>query len=246
MRFNTTITAAALALALLAQPAAALAAGTGDDPTPTHDVQTAQNVRVERDFQAWLRAQRLTTKGTLAAHPTIIDAPHISFYTPTHYQEKSYYCGVATVQMIDDYWGACASQSAIAKYLGADSDGVEFSRVDNAINYFAGENYVYYGPCSSTSDFYYRVAYGLETRRHPMAIDMKIDADAMNYYIYDHDGHITVLEAFDWRYGTVRLNDPYDEQDWRPGGGATGGHRTYPASQIASAVMHHFRKAVVY
>lgn len=247
MRISKTITAVALALAVLSQPAAALAAGTGDDPRPTRDVPTAESARVEADFRAWLRRQSPASKGTLAVHPTIIDAPYEYFWTPTHYQEKNYYCGPATVQIIDDYWGTPATQNAIAKYLGTDvTRATDFSKVDNAINYFAGQNYVYYGPCTSTSDFYYRVSYGLDTRKHPMAIDMRIDASAMNYYVYDHDGHIVPLEGFDWRYGTVRLNDPYDERDWRVGGGATGGHTTYPQYQVASAVMNHFRKAVVY
>lgn len=247
MRITHAITTIAVALAMLTHPAAAIAAGTGDDPRPTRDVPTANNARVEQDYQAWLRRQGGGAKGTLASKPTVIDAPYKYFYTPTHMQETNYYCGPATVQIIDDYWGAGATQTTIAKYLGTyTTHATDFSLVDNAINYFAGQNYVYYGPCATTSDFNYRVAYGLGTRLHPMATDMKIDGRDMDFYEYDHAGHIVPIEAFDWRYMKIRLNDPYDEHEWKSGGGYTGGHTTYPAYQIAKAVMNHFRKAVVY
>ncbi len=247
MKLNKTVAALAVTIALLAQPAAALAAGTGDDPRPTKNVTTALDAQVEAQYQAWLRRQGPAGKAALASHPTVVDAPYKYFYTPTHMQETNYYCGPATVQIIDDYWGTPATQTEIAKYLGTyTTHATDFSRVDNAINYFAGQNYVYYGPCTSTSDFNYRVAYGLGTRLHPMATDMTIDGNVMNNYVYSHAGHIVPLEAFDWRYFTIRINDPYNECDWQAGGGCTGGHTTYPSSQIANAVMSHFRKAVVY
>ncbi len=247
MRFTRRLATAAVALALLVHPAAALAQGTGDDPRPTKNVTTALDAQVEAQYQTWLRRQGPAGKGTLSARPTLIEAPYKYFYTPTHMQETNYYCGPATVQIIDDYWGTPASQTTIAKYLGTyTTHATDFSLVDNAINYFAGQNYVYYGPCASVSDFNYRVAYGLGTRLHPMATDMKIDGGAMDFYVYDHAGHIVPIEAFDWRYMKIRLNDPYDEHEWKSGGGYTGGHTTYPAHQIAQAVMNHFRRAVVY
>jgi hypothetical protein len=246
MSTTKTMATVALALALLSQPALALGAGTGDDPAPTRDVATAGSARVEQEFQAWRRGQGPASKRSLAAQPTATEPTYFYFFTPTHNQEKSYYCGPATVQTIDDYWGTCATQSTIANYLGTGTAGTDFSKVDDAINNYAGQDYVYYGPCASTSDFLYRVEYGLATRRHPMAVDLRIDGSEMDNYVYDHAGHIVPLEAYDWRNGTVRLNDPYDERDWRSGGGATGGHKTYPYWQVANGLMAHFRKAVVY
>ena len=244
MRFTKAIAAAAITIVMLAQPAAALAAGTGDDPRPTKNVTTALDAQVEAEFREWLFGNLRSSGGIQTA---AIDAPYKYFYTPTHMQEKNFYCGPATVQTIDDYWGTPATQAEIAKYLGTDTaKATDFSLVDNAINKFAAQDYVYYGPCTSTSDFNYRVAYGLGTRLHPMATDMKINGSAMNRYVFNHDGHIVPVEAFDWRSMIIRLNDPYDEQDWLAGGGATGGHMTYPAKQISTAVMAHFRKAVVY
>ncbi|KAF0208256.1 MAG: C39 family peptidase [Actinomycetota bacterium] len=246
MRTTRTITTIALTLAILSQPALALAAGTGDDPRPTLDVQTANTTRVEREFQAWLSAQGPKLASAAVLDPVATEPTYFYFYTPTHYQEKSYYCGPASAQIIDDYWGTCATQATIAKYLGTTTAGTDFSKVDNAINAYAGQDYAYSGGCATDSDFVNRVTYGLSTRRHPMVADLNIHGGSMGNYVYDHPGHIVPLEAYDWRYGTVRLNDPYDEQSWRSGGGATGGHRTYSYLQVADALQAHWRQAVVY
>jgi type II secretory pathway pseudopilin PulG len=245
MRITRTITTVAIALALIAQPVAALAAGTGDDSRLTSNVTGALDTATEQEYREWLASQQL--EGSSLMTPLIIDAPFKYFWTPSHMQEKNYYCGPATVQIIDDYWGTPATQAEIARYLGTDSTkSTDFSKVDDAINHFAGQDYVYYGPCKSSSDFYSRVQYGLATRLHPMAIDIRISGSLMDYYVFDHLGHIVPLEAFDWRSNIVRLNDPYNERDWRPGGGSTGGHKVYPKSQIATALMSHARKAVIY
>lgn len=245
MKITRTIAAVAVTLAMLAQPAVAVASDTGDDPNPTKNVTTALDAKVEREYQGWLRRQGPAAKGTMRSGRMIVDAPYKYYYTPSHKQETNYYCGPATVQVIDDYWGTPATQTEIAKYLGTyTTHATDFSLVDNAINKFAGQNYVYV-TCASVSDTYYRIQYGLLTRGHPAATDVKIDADLWPNYMFDHAGHIIPIEAFDWRYGTVRVNDPYDEAYYQ-GGGATYGHKTYSKAIVASGIMAHTRHAIVY
>ncbi len=237
------VIAAAVAVVIVMGAVPAFAAGTGDDPSPTKDKSTTLSRQVEADYQAWLLERQEPSTATVSIM-TII-APYKYFWTPSHAQEKSYYCGPATVQVIDDYWGTAATQSTIAKYLGTTTAGTDFSKVDDALRYFSGRNYVY-RTCASTYDFYACVEYGLLQRGNPMAIDASIDASVWDNYVYSHAGHIIPLEAFDWRTNVVRLNDPYDESYWRAGGGSTFGHHTYPKSQVAAGVMSHFRHAVVY
>jgi hypothetical protein len=74
------------------------------------------------------------------------DIPYKYYYTPTHAQERSYWCGPATVQIIDDYWGTPATQTRTRRGSGTTPDGTDFTRVDDAIRYFAGVSYVYTGP----------------------------------------------------------------------------------------------------
>jgi hypothetical protein len=226
---------AALVLASVLAPAGAHAAGTGDDPTPTTDIPTAATYAAEAAYR-----KLVADVGTLGS-----DIPYKYYYTPTHLQERAYWCGPASVQIIDDYWGAAASQGTIADWLGTTSRGTDFSLVDNAITHFSGVSYVYYGPCSSTYDVLNRIQYGLLDRGHPAVGDFNVPSSWPNY-IYSHAGHIIPIEAFDWRYMTVRLNDPYNERDWISGGGSTSGHRTYSSSQIAAGIYNHWRRAIVY
>ncbi|MCX8007676.1 MAG: C39 family peptidase [Coriobacteriia bacterium] len=234
--------AGVIAAALLLHPAAALA-DTGDGRVDTRNAAGAEDARVEQQYQAWLR--REGSKNASAFLPTAVDAPFKYFYTPSHLQETNYYCGPATIQIIADFWGACPSQKDIAKFLGTDVyRSTDFSLVDDALRYFTGRPYTYV-TCTDLSDVYSRICYGLLVRGNPEAIDVRIEASDWPNYLFDHAGHIVPLEAFDWRNFTVRLNDPYDERLYR-GGGDTFGHKTYLRSVVASGIMLHPRRAIVY
>lgn len=238
-RVATTVMAMAI---VLVTANIASAAGTGDLHAKTRDVPTAETLRVERQYRAWLGAH---TRG--GAGISFVDAPYKYLWTPNHEQQNDYYCGPATVQIIDDYWGAAATQGTIAAYMGTTSSGTDFTKVDDALRHFTGRGYAYH-TCASDSDLVSSVVYGLVTRSNPVATDLNIVGSEMDHYVYSHSGHIVTIEAYDSRYSpaTVRLDDPYDEAGSRAGGGDTLGHKTYPVSQITDAVMRHFRHAVVY
>jgi len=235
--------AAGLALAFALAPATALGAGTGDDPARIKDKPTKETRAVERDYQEWV-ARQVPTGGVSAQ--AITEAAYQYFYTPTHAQERSYWCGPATTQTIDDYWGATTSQSVIASQLGTTTSGTVFTLIDNVLSQLTGVPYVVSPPCWSSGDVYSRIQYGLLARRHPAAADVTILGGLWDNYVYDHAGHIIPIEAFDWRTMTIRINDPYNEASYRAGGGATLGHRTYPAAQVADGVTRHWQKTLVY
>lgn len=234
--------AAACALVLALAPAAAYGAGTGDDPRPTKDQPTKETIAAEREYRAW-------SAGTTGTSSDVVimgsDIPYRYFWTPTHLQERDYWCGPGSIQIIDDYWGEPATQEEIARWLGTTGDGTDFSRVDDALRYFAGRSYVYVGSIASPAEVLNRIEYGLYVRRNPMVGDFYVPA-TWPYYMYAHAGHIAVIEAFDWRDGTIRLNDPYEEAFWMRGGGNTSGHRVYDKWSIANGVYAHWRRAVVY
>lgn len=250
MRFRLAISLLT-ATVIMAGATPAFAAGTGDDPTFTEDVPVAEVI--EEPTRSWpthtpgttVDDGSVTTTDTSDVSVQVIDAPYKYFYTPSHAQEKSYWCGPASVQIIDDYWGVPASQSRIAEFLGTTRAGTDFSKVDDALRYFANRTYVYRA-CTSTYDFYNAVQYGMLKRGNPIVADVKIDGSVWDNYVYDYSGHIVPIEAFDWRWGKLRLNDPYSESYWKVSGGSTYGHRMYPRSQIALGVMSHFRRAIVY
>ena len=124
------------------------------------------------------------------------------------------------------------------------ASGTDFSKVDDALRYYTGRSYYYYGSLTE-SGFNTKVSHSLLNHSMPLAADVKILADVWPNYKVSHLGHIIPLEAFDWRYMTIRINDPYNEADYYSYGGQTFGHMTYSQKVIWSGVVNHFRKAVV-
>lgn len=234
----------ALAALLCVVPRVSYAAGTGDDPKAVPDVLTAREAAtkagLEQQTQQWL--VRGTRKG--AAAPTSADAPYRYLYTPSHEQQRSYYCGPATVQVIVDYFTSPPSQDAIATYLGTTTSGTSFSKVDDALRHYTGRSYYYYDS-NTGSSFNARVLDTLLNHSQPFAADVRIDADVWPHYAYDHDGHIIPIEAFDWRSNAIRINDVYDEEGSRSGGGDTFGHTTYSRDVIWAGVYSHPQRALV-
>lgn len=175
--------------------------------------------------------------------PAAMDAPRRSLTTPWHAQERGYWCGPATVQIIQDYFGSPSSQAVIALRLGTTTNGTDFSRVDEVLAALTSKDYRYFGLLTE-SGFNSRVIDTIVNHGWPLAADVNIDASVWPYYAFDHTGHIIPLEAYSGFTDTIRINDPYDERDWRVGGGPTGGHTTYARSVIWSGVKGHFRRAV--
>ena len=222
------------------------AAGTGDDPTPTADVlarrEAAVKARLERDTIRSPGSLSSSSEGIVT--PLALDVPYRYLYTPSHKQQTSYWCGPATCQVIDDYHGAYAAQRTYASYMKTTSAGTDFSLVDDCLRRFTGKPYYYYGALSESA-FNVRISDSLMNHGMPLAADVKIIASVWPYYSYNHAGHIVPIEAFDWRYGTVRLNDVFDEHDYYALGGATFGHTTYDRAVVWNGVYNHFRRAVV-
>lgn len=236
---------AGLVLAFALTPTGAYAAGTGDDLSDVKARPTTEDRAVEKEYRAWTAQKEAGTSDGISA-AVIPDAPYQYFYTPTHAQERGYWCGPATTQIIDDYWGTTISQSEIARLLGTTTDGTWFPSIAPVLRQLTGVSYVVSARVATSGDVYSRVQYGLLNRRHPAAADVRIKGTVWDNYVYDHDGHIIPIEAFDWRFMTIRINDPYNEATSRAGGGQTLGHKTYPAWQVADGVLRHPQKVLIY
>lgn len=224
----------------------AFAAGTGDDPTPTEDVLTraeaAQKARLERETDALLTKRGKKPDSEIT--PLVVDAPYRYLYTPSHKQETDSWCGPATCQVIDHYFGSYLTQSGYKDFLGTSDSGTDFSRVDDCLRYYTLKPYYYYGGLTEYG-LYARISDSIMNHGMPLAVDVSIIASMWPNYNHSHSGHIVPLEAFDWRAGYVRLNDVYNEADWYADGGYTFGHTSYDRSVIWNGVYSHFRRAVV-
>lgn len=229
---------------LAASAAPAMALGTGDSPVRSTDVpsasQSAPKAHYERQSAVGDAAGRAD-----GASLQVLDEDYYYVWTPSHKQERGYWCGPATVQVIDDYWGSYAPQQTYATYMGTTADGTDFSRVDNAIRYYSGQSgYDYYGNLD-TGALSGKVHHSLFVHHSPLAADVSIKGSVWGNYVYDHAGHIIPIDGFSWVYNTVRVNDVYNEADYYPSGGQTYGHHTYPFSTLADGISRHWRHAVV-
>lgn len=250
--------ALAACLALTAVPYAH-AEGTGDDPRRTQDVvrpdDAAAKAADDARFESWKKSRdkaekkdrtREASEG-VGALSTAMDGGYTYLWTPSHPQERSYWCGPATCQIIAHHFGRLYSQTYIARWLGTTSAGTDFTRVDDCLRALSGQSYWYTGGVSNFNIFMDMCEFGIGIKKYPSVADVRIYASVWPNYNLDHNGHIVPIEAFDERSApyTVRLNDPYSEAAWQSGGGNTFGHQTYPAWVVANGVMNHWRQAMV-
>ncbi|NLG65960.1 MAG: hypothetical protein GX537_10180, partial [Actinobacteria bacterium] len=59
--------------------------------------EATQKARQEAAFESWRAALH-------KRQSRVVDAPFYYLFTPSHKQINNYYCGPASVQIIDDYW----------------------------------------------------------------------------------------------------------------------------------------------
>ena len=208
-------------------------------------------------FDSWLAQRqsgtRLVTKAPLSYNVS----------TPLHLQQTGYWCGPATVEIIDDKWGPIVSastetarQQIYANYMGTTTAGTNFTLVDNALNYFITETnvtYIYRAGMGTASAIYDCVQYDVGVTQYPLAADLRIDPADPNYswtpYRLYHSGHIVPIDGYNYNVGsyTIRLNDPNDESRWHPGsGGATAGHHSYPRKTLAHGVISSIRPDLIW
>jgi hypothetical protein len=230
--------------------------GTGVNLTSSPPPPALSEVRAkaaeETKYQAWLSGQAQTIT------PNIIDAPHYYLPTPSHKQSKTYYCGPATCQIIDDYWHTPQTQDTYAAKYGmcTTTAGTVYSLMDDVLRYYTGKNYQYYdyNSVTSASSVYSRTEYALNSKHYPLSYLVTVDGAMWPNYVYDHAGHIICGEGFDWRYDTISINDPYPENDSPPpngvGRGSTGGdtygHHAYSKNIIANGVLGLWQHGMIY
>jgi len=255
----------ALLAALTLFPALARADGTGvalNAPVVSAADEGRDQAAAEGAYQTWLA-------GHVARPKRGIGVPFYYLVTPSHRQQTGYYCGPATAEIIDDFWGDTVHAIPDTEYnrqhiyaefsvdgvaLCPSSSGTNYSLLDNCLRSYTGKQYYYYGGVRTASGFFNRVQYGLYVKHYPESLLVHIDpADHPDWspYVYVHLGHIVVAEAFDWHvatdgHRTMRLNDPYSEADAISGGGDTYGHHVYHRMVLWWGVSETASRAMVY
>lgn len=176
--------------------------------------------------------------------PMIVTGPYGYLWTPYHAQERPYWCGPATCQIVTHYLGRLYSQATFANYMRTTTDGTAFYKVAYALSNYSGRAYYYYGGLSSGA-VTTKVSDSISAHGQPLVADVSITPGIWNQYRFIHSGHILPVEGYDWRYGSIRVCDPYNEASWKLGGGQTGGHVTHTLSALLSGISKHPQHAVV-
>ena len=154
--------------------------------------------------------------GASASHPTASwTAPTRYLWTPSHRQERPYWCGPATCQIITHYFGRLVRADRHRAVHGDDDAPAPTSRkVDDALRYYSDKSYWYTGGVSNFNIFMDMCEFGIGSRSATRSWPTSGSTPSVwPNYNFDHSGHIVPIEAFDERITpyTVRLNDPYDE-----------------------------------
>lgn len=185
--------------------------------------------------------------------PMMIDAPYKSLATTSHKQIRNDYCGPATMAIIDHFLRGSTkhwSQNEWAAYryngspLWTDADGAFMWVMAMGLKEKTGRAYAY-TTGNTTTQVYDRTQYGVD-RGRPVAYGLKIIQANWPNYNFDHAGHIVCGRGYDWRVGTIHLDDPYPENEYQAGGGGTYGQKTYARGVVAGGVTVSTNKQVVY
>lgn len=155
---------------------------------------------------------------------------------PVRRQETTYYCGVATVKQLDDYFnGQRYTQKQIAGFLGTTSQGTDFSRVKQFLRDYVKSGYV----LSSIGSFdnWHRIVVSSIDNNRPAVLD--ISTRGINAFEYNTTGHI--LNVSGYRFGSVpnqvRVTDPHYRYS---------GTKFYPAHDLYRANQQHFRQQIIH
>jgi hypothetical protein len=155
-------------------------------------------------------------------------------------QERSYWCGPATIQSID--WandGGKDSQTYWSGRLGTTTSGSAISTMvslinsdttwDNSAGPYAVASTVGKDATWMMNVFRYNV--GLQGS--PVLLHPQLLHAYHPWVTYDHGGHFQPGIGYDAT--TIELIEVYDERDWRAGGAASAGYRFYTFQNAINA-----------
>lgn len=201
---KTTIFILLMVISLFCTSAAALEIEGGANETgELTDAEQQEVLRANEQIQAALDAQNLSRASSM---------PNVPFklsITP-RMQKNSYYCGVASVQMVLE---CCTGKSWNQTKIGDDLNiGTSGASSDQLAKYLRDAGEKYQRTTLYDSDFEHDVLYSL-TAVHPMIASVK---DGFPYKI--RTGHFVCIHGFkrddNMNVNTIHYIDPVDNNDY--------------------------------
>ncbi len=155
-------------------------------------------------------------------------------------QKTSYWCGPATMEMMDlGDGGSLRTQAKWAELLGTTTDGTGIGAMKDGMNaYTTWDNtagkYVTVDLSDRTASWFFsahRTRVGFT--KSPVVEHVQLLMKYFSYLNYNHGGHYQVGRGYSSTTGNViGIIDPYDERDYRSGGAASGGYHVIPLDKM--------------
>lgn len=131
---------------------------------------------------------------------------------PLYQQEKTYYCGPATIQMVLDYFNITKSQNEIAEVVHTDSTGTMVYRMRDGLNELGFVKYEYV----ATDEIAFGTGLMYSINNNVPVICHVKTGTLPNYADGKDTGHYVVADGYMWAQGSsaggtslVYYNDPH-------------------------------------
>lgn len=171
---------------------------------------------VSKDYEISEEEQQLNNQKIEAMNKWLFSrisgSAYINLDVPTCPQEKSYFCGPATVQQtLKFYKSSVPSQSNLAKQLGTTTDGTILSNIPGVLNNNLGYKQYSKVAIGTQTDWINKVTYSLSIDK-PVILDIK--AVSGSGWSYTTAGHYLNVSGYDRRTSThkTKITDPYQKK----------------------------------
>ena len=167
---------------------------------------------------------------------------HLMTGVPYHLQERTYWCGPASVKQLLDHTGDTPTQSTLASHMGTTSDGTYFGNLIAEINQRRPNWRPWRGAdINGATEMANKIAWDTAHNR-PGILYVMLKRAFYPYYNRDHSGHFQTSAG--WRRDSDgRLFggyvDPYNEATYSSGGANTGGFRQMRIYKLVEATEGH-------
>ncbi len=149
-------------------------------------------------------------------------------------QEKTYWCGPATVKQVLNYVnGYSYSQSYYAKALNTTTNGTDMTVIAKYLDKNVKFKYDY-SDIGSFSTWIYRIKHGIDYKM-PAVLD--INTNKIKYWPYRTSGHFVNTSGYNDCKRQVRITDPY---------GPGLGNKWYDYNSLYKVNSDHFRRAMIW
>lgn len=208
---------------------------------------TAELDEMQTAWDGRAKARSLRTGAPSSGYSTQATPP-AAYYLMYGYattQDRSFWCGPATMQSID--WGddkVRDAQTAVARSLGTTTSGTAITAIVKQTNVgtnwdLAAGTYITQGVSTWTWQKFFTIhqTHLGDGTPGPIIEHPQLLKRYFPYLRYDHSGHFQVGRGYAKSNSTISIFEVFNERRWNSSGYNTSGIRYVPASSMFSATL---------